>query len=335
MAVGTYDPAIEIWDLDVIDAMYPAVVLGRTATTPGKKRADTHTDVILSLSWNRHHRNLLASASGDTTVKLWDLQTARCVTSYHHHTDKVQAVEWNPVENTVLATGGYDKRVAVLDSRAPKQVHGGRLNADVECLRWDPHNPYCFYVSSEDGLVQYVDARQWTANPSAATSSGWDAPLTPIYTLHAHDAAVSAFDVNPAIPGCIVTGSTDAKLKLWNIDESNKPSLVVSRDMDTGELFSLAFCPDAPFKIAAAGSNARVKVWDAYANAGVRQAFADRAKAVVASLGNAAPTTDDKDPIELEDADEEPEDDDEDGEEAGEPYKPAGSDNDENGMDMD
>ena len=105
VAVGTLDPEIEIWSLDVVDGLYPDAILGPPPkelipapapssihdSTPSndsslkkkkKKKpkkpkvvanAEYHVDSILSLSWNRSHRNLLASSSADKTIKLWDL----------------------------------------------------------------------------------------------------------------------------------------------------------------------------------------------------------------------------------------------------------------------
>ncbi|KAL8876852.1 MAG: hypothetical protein Q9198_005020, partial [Flavoplaca austrocitrina] len=105
VAVGTFDPDIELWDLDTIDSMYPNAILGQggeeTKTENGdekkkkKKRKkskkandDYHVDAVLSLAANRQHRNLLASSSADKTVKLWDLTTQKCAKSYSRHTDK-------------------------------------------------------------------------------------------------------------------------------------------------------------------------------------------------------------------------------------------------------
>lgn len=56
------------------------------------------------------------------------------------------------------------------------------------------------------------------------------------FTLSAHDGAVSALDVNPHIPGCIVTGGTDKVVKVWNISQEadlqkRQVSLVTSRDL--------------------------------------------------------------------------------------------------------
>ncbi len=108
VAIGTFDPQVEIWDLDTIDSMFPDVILGQipdpTHTGPKSskskhgparvaKRAqkERHVDAVMSISANRTARNLMATGSADTTVKLWDLnrpQTA--ITSYDHHKDKVQ-----------------------------------------------------------------------------------------------------------------------------------------------------------------------------------------------------------------------------------------------------
>lgn len=35
-----------------------------------------------------------------------------------------------------------------------------KLSADVEALTWHPHQPTCFLVSSEDGIVACFDARK-------------------------------------------------------------------------------------------------------------------------------------------------------------------------------
>ena len=164
IAVGTFEPEIEIWSLDTIDGLYPDGVLGRPDKTReqvpvpsgrGKKTKrkqpndEYHIDAVLGLSWNKAHRNLLASASADKTIKLWDLSResgSGAIRSFNVYKDKVQAVHWSPAEPTVLLTGGFDHSVRIFDSRAPDTAVGVALGADVEALRWDPWDPHGFYV---------------------------------------------------------------------------------------------------------------------------------------------------------------------------------------------
>jgi periodic tryptophan protein 1 len=301
-AIGTMDPDIEIWDLDVVDGMYPNTILGQGEVEPDagggaakkkkkkkkpRKANDAyHVDAVLSLAANKQHRNLLASASADTTVKLWDLNSAQCAKSYGMHADKACAAAWNPAEATVLLTGGYDRAVVATDMRAPEaDAPRWAVESDVESVRWDPHRSEVFYVScgafqettlrltftqvaTESGLVHCYDVR--TASSASKTAK-------PIWKLQAHHEAVSTFDVNPVIPGFLATGSTDKDIKLWNV-ESTGPSMVVSRNLDVGKVFTATFAPDKDvgFRLAVAGSKGTVQIWDTSTNAAVRKIFAER-----------------------------------------------------------
>ncbi|KAF8331013.1 WD40-repeat-containing domain protein [Amanita rubescens] len=247
-AVGTLDPEIEIWSLGVLDAMQK-----ETKQRAGEKRY--HVDAVLSLSWNKSQRNLHASA--DRTVKLWDLTTGGAIRSFDVHKYKVQVVQWNAAEPSVLLTGSYDRTVRTFDSRAPTGGVGAAVGSDVEALQWDPWENYGFYV-----------------------------PAPARFTLSAHDGATSALDVNTHIPGCIITGGMDKQVKIWNItDEASSVtgkrnvSLVTSRDLGVGKVFSAVFSPDDPLTVAAAGSKAKIQVWDVGANGGARRVFSLQTRA--------------------------------------------------------
>ncbi|KAL1979065.1 hypothetical protein VTN96DRAFT_7156 [Rasamsonia emersonii] len=84
----------------------------------------------------------------------------------------------------------------------------------------------------------------------------------------------------------LVTGSTDKQVKLWNVQD-NKPSMVVSRKLDVGKVFSTTFAPDpeVSFRLAVAGSKGVVQVWDTSTNAAVRRTFAGRLPATAAGEG--------------------------------------------------
>ena len=289
-AVGTMDPDIELWDLDVVDGMYPTAVLGQSSqaameeptdlVTKKKKKKKSkkansayHIDSVLSLAANRHNGNLLASASADKTTKLWDLNTCTAAQSYAHHTDKVCALSWHPSQASILISGSYDRTVVAADMRAPDAaVPRWGVESDVEQVRWDPHSESNFYVSTESGMLHYFDARQLPASPEKSKA---------VWHLQAHDESLSTFSINPAVPGFLATGSTDKTVKLWNTSSAEAgPNMITSRDVGVGKVFSANFAPDTEvaFRLAVAGSRGNVQVWDTSTNKAVRETFAGKVK---------------------------------------------------------
>ncbi|KAI9142426.1 WD40-repeat-containing domain protein [Paraphysoderma sedebokerense] len=287
IAVGTFHPDIEIWDLDTIDTLYPETILGsqKTPSNGKKKRRKAkvpneqyHVDAVMGLSWNSEHRNFIASASADTTVKIWDLSTSVCLRSYNHHTDKAQSVHWNPHNPTVLLTGSYDRTVKVFDSRSPDSVLTIQLPSDVENAKWVNNSSMdgSLYVSTEDGCVRWYDLKN--------VNGGSDSPSS-MFTLQAHDGPCSGVEVNSFVPTMLVTGGgSDKKVKIWSI-KNGQPSCVVSRDLGVGKVFDMKFCPDEYFSLAVAGSKGNVMIWDVGGNAGVRKTWSEEGSKFVGSVG--------------------------------------------------
>ncbi len=285
VAVGTMDPDIEVWDLDTVDCMYPNAILGQGSEESkgepseekkkekrkkSKKASDDyHVDAVLSLAANRNHRNLLASASADKTVKLWDLNTTKCAKSYSYHTDKACSIAWHARETTILLSGSYDRTIVAADMRAPDAiVPRWAVESDVETVTWDPHDPNFFYVTTENGVMHYHDIRSAPPTPELSR---------PVWTLQAHDGPISSSDVNPTIPGFLATGSMDKEVKLWNVQPSG-PSMIVSRNLGVGKVFTTKFAPDpeVAFRLAVAGSKGAMQIWDTSTNPAIRGAFATR-----------------------------------------------------------
>ncbi|KAL8803912.1 MAG: hypothetical protein Q9182_002879 [Xanthomendoza sp. 2 TL-2023] len=283
VAVGTFDPDIELWDLDTIDSMYPNALLGqggeedkgeaddekRKKKRKRSKKANDryHVDAVLALAANRQHRNLLASSSADKTIKLWDLTTQKCAKSFSHHTDKVCSIAWHPKEAAVLLSGSYDRTLVAADLRATDaKVPRWGVESDVETVAWDPHDTNYFYVTTEGGMVHYHDSRNAPSSPETSK---------PVWTLQAHGESISSFDINPTIPGFLASGSTDKEVKLWKVQPTG-PSMVVSRNLDVGKVFTTKFAPDpeVAFRLAVGGSKGTLQIWDTSTNAAVRKAFA-------------------------------------------------------------
>jgi len=267
LAVGTMDPHIEIWDLDVVDTLESVVTLGKKPRKKKKKKKpvttttnDGHKDAVLGLSWNRNARNVLASGSADETVMLWDMQECKYVHTLKHHKDKVQCLHWHPYEAQSLLTGSYDRSVHVLDCRNPESsTKHWTVDGEVERVLWDHLSPYNFLASTDQGTVYYQDVRSDSS----------------VFQISAHDKAVTGLTLSNEVRGCLVTASADKMAKVW--DYSNgKPAFVMSKDMKMGQLNFTCACPDSPLTFVFGGEKDGVRLLNLLDTAAGKEHFGKR-----------------------------------------------------------
>ncbi|KAF4459190.1 hypothetical protein FALBO_14054, partial [Fusarium albosuccineum] len=91
-----------------------------------------HSRKVGQVLFNPSAENILASASGDFTVKIWDIGTGQSPLVLKHN-DIVQSLSWN-ASGSMLVTTSRDKKIRVWDVRQEKPVHeapghGGAKNS--------------------------------------------------------------------------------------------------------------------------------------------------------------------------------------------------------------
>eukprot|EP00357_Protocruzia_adherens_P006416 CAMPEP_0114989870 /NCGR_PEP_ID=MMETSP0216-20121206/10446_1 /TAXON_ID=223996 /ORGANISM="Protocruzia adherens, Strain Boccale" /LENGTH=490 /DNA_ID=CAMNT_0002352913 /DNA_START=28 /DNA_END=1500 /DNA_ORIENTATION=- len=279
LIVGTFLPGIEIWDLDVLDALEPVTVLGGQVEESRKKilkkkkksnlKPGSHADAVLSLNVHPTRHNILASGSADQTVKVWDITQSKCVHTYNHHSNKVQVVRWNPKEESVLLTGSFDQTVHVFDASKPENSISCKLDGDLESAAWNPNNHMLFAASTESGSIVYQDARSLESKP--------------VMEFKAHDKAVSAISFSKDVPSMLASVSTDKRIKIWDLDSTVEtstgvmPKLIAEKvPKNADELFCCSFYQDSPWVLAAGGRSGELIIWDTAENPEIVKTFSDR-----------------------------------------------------------
>jgi len=262
VAVGTMSPVIDIWDLDLVNCLEPEFSLGKKAKKKKKIKGYGHKDAVLSLAWNRNAEHILASGSVDQTVHIWDLHTAKIATTLTPHTAMIQALQWHPFEASNLLTGCSDKVVRLFDCTNESNCKQWKVDGEVEKVLWNHFNPFTFLAATDKGVVQMFDAR---------------VDDKPLWTLNAHSDGINGMSLSSQCPDCLVTGSSDKTIKVWDIAD-NKPTCIQERNMKLGMIHCLAGCPDAPFVTVMGGdkSSDNLKVLDIRENSGVRSRFGSR-----------------------------------------------------------
>ncbi|XP_009791634.1 WD-40 repeat-containing protein MSI2 [Nicotiana tabacum] len=149
------DCRLIIWDLRTNKSQHSVVV---------------HEKAVNYLSFNSYNEWVLATASSDSTVGLFDMR--KLSTPLHvfgSHTDEVFQVEWDPNHETVLASSAGDRRLMVWDLNrigdeqlegeaedGPSELlfsHGGH-KAKISDFSWNKNEPWVISSVAEDNTIQ-------------------------------------------------------------------------------------------------------------------------------------------------------------------------------------
>ncbi|XP_006940152.2 notchless protein homolog 1 isoform X2 [Felis catus] len=146
----------------VLDIIYqPQAIFRVRAVTRCTSSLEGHSEAVISVAFSPTGK-YLASGSGDTTVRFWDLSTETPHFTCQGHRHWVLSISWSP-DGKKLASGCKNGQILLWDPSTGKQV--GRPLAGhskwITGLSWEPlHvNPECRYVasSSKDGSVRVWD----------------------------------------------------------------------------------------------------------------------------------------------------------------------------------
>uniref|UniRef100_A0A8B9TQK4 Coronin n=1 Tax=Anas platyrhynchos TaxID=8839 RepID=A0A8B9TQK4_ANAPL len=184
-----------------------------------------HTAPVLDIDWCPHNDNVIASASEDTTVMVWqipDYVPVRSITepvvTLEGHSKRVGIISWHPTARNVLLSAGCDNLVILWN------VGTGEMLLALEDMHTDliynvgwNRNGSLLVTTCKDKKVRVIDPRkqQVVANnfeePIALqemdTSNGvllpfYDADSSIVYLCGKGDSSIRYFEITDEAPYC-------------------------------------------------------------------------------------------------------------------------------------
>lgn len=185
-----YHPIVKHWIGTVSDDLTLQIIdVRRPDTTKAAVVArDGHSDAINALSFNPRTEFLIATASADKTIGIWDMRNLKQkIHTLEGHVDAVTSLAWHPTEISILGSGGYDRRVLFWDlSRAGEEqtpedeedgppellfMHGGHTNHLAD-FSWNLNDHWLVCSAAEDNLLQI-----WKVADSIVNSDDIEMPM--------------------------------------------------------------------------------------------------------------------------------------------------------------
>jgi WD40 repeat protein len=203
-------------------------------------RLSGHEEEIFDVSLSPD-AELIASASGDDTIKLWNIEGQQ-ITSLEGHQDDVLAVAFNPDAET-LVSASKDGVIKLWSTNGEKlwtsntfERHRSRINS----ISYSPGGDR-FASASQDGTVKL-----WTDQGELVATLPHARPNTDITSV--------AF--SPPYGDRIASAGFDGNIKIWT---RNGDPISIARH--GSQVISISYSPDGQF-IASAGYNGTLKLWN-------------------------------------------------------------------------
>ncbi len=216
--------------------------------TLGVVLLEGHQGHVNDLSWSPDGR-VLASASDDGTIRLWDTGAGQETSKIAVDQDGVASVAWSP-DGAKIASGNNHGTVQVWDAQSGDQLLKVQPGADfstVSAIVWSPDSKQFAAATwlgfDNAGQVVVYDA---ASGQAARTVENVFAPAAP---------ALAWATLKPAL---LWISSADGKAHRWDFPASPDAAILA----DQAKVDAVAWSPDATM-IASAGFDHTVHIWDA------------------------------------------------------------------------
>jgi len=183
------------------------------------EKAFNTQDGLYDLAWSEIHENQIVTASGDGSLKLWDIMLNDLpIRAWHEHAREAFSVDFSNIRKEVFASSSWDGQVKVWTPELPASIQ--TIAAHGSCIYqalFSPHTPDTIATCSTDGTIKIFDLRQAMPTPPPSNLGGAAQRTSPAaLVVPAHPTEILSIDWNKYRPWIIASGSVDRTVKVWD-----------------------------------------------------------------------------------------------------------------------
>jgi eukaryotic-like serine/threonine-protein kinase len=198
-----------------------------------------HTDRVRSVAISPDGRRI-ATASFDSTARLWDAQTGQQLMTLGDHGDHFVQIVFSR-DGSRIATASYDKTARIWDSQTGQFLQG--LFGHTDRLR---------------SVAFSADGRRVVTGSYDRTARIWDAATgKQLQVLNGHEEVVSGVGFSPDGTR-VVTASYDKTVRIWDVATGREWKRLPGH---TDRVTSAAFSPEG-LRVLTASGDKSARVWD-------------------------------------------------------------------------
>ena len=264
-----------------------------------------HTSSVNSVSFSPDGA-ILASGSGDPSVKLWDVATRTNIATRTRFTISVNSVSFSP-DGAILASGSLDRIIKLWDVVARTNIatltgHRGRVTSvsfssdgailasgswDDTVKLWDVATQT--NIATLEGHTRNVTSVSFSPDGAILASGSWDDTVklwdvvtqTNIATLEGHTSDVTSVSFSPD-SAILASGSWDDTVKLWDVATRTN---IATLEGHRGNVYSVSFSPDGAI-LASGAWDRTIKLWDVVARTNIATLTGHRGRVTSVSFSS-------------------------------------------------
>ncbi|XP_021120602.1 WD repeat-containing protein 17 isoform X2 [Heterocephalus glaber] len=247
-----------------------------------------HVETIFDCKFKPDDPNLLATASFDGTIKVWDINTLTAVYTSPSNEGVIYSLSWAPGGLNCIAGATSQNGAFIWDIQKGKVVqrfseHG---KSGIFCIAWSHKDSKRIATCSGDGfcIIRTVDGRvlhkykhpagvfgcDWSQNNKDMIATGCEDKNVRVYyvatssdqplkVFSGHTAKVFHVKWSPLREGILCSGSDDGSVRIW--DYTQDACINVLRG-HTAPVRGLMWNTEIPYLLISGSWDYTIKVWD-------------------------------------------------------------------------